>query len=98
MIIGPVSIDPKAVQYAEYKWPFFRIALAVSDVIIALRFRCSGFDARKYLSRLDAFIGAGPLADATAVDTLDDSEEENENGRDDEGIEVDAKRKIGFRT
>jgi len=96
MIIGPLSIDPKCVQYAEYKHWRFTVALSVGDAIIGLRFFCGGFDARKYLERLDPYIHVKTLADATASELLDDSEEENENGRDDLGIDVDA-RKIGFK-
>jgi len=94
MIIGPLSIDPTNVQYAQYSWPRLRIALICGDAIIALHIRCSGMEAGKYLRRLDPFIRKKVTADAQSTETLDDSEEEGE-ARDDLGIEVTA-HKIGF--
>jgi hypothetical protein len=92
MIIGRISLDPKICMLAEYRWPRLILTLIVGGVLMKISMWCMGYNARKYLAMLNPHIHEG--AAASAIGEIEvDSDGENENARDDLGIEVE---KIGF--
>lgn len=95
MIIGPLCVDSSAIQYAQYKWPRMYVSVIVGEVLFTLKFRCSAMEAAGYLRSINRFINTTTVSDGGITPLCDDGSE-NENERDDLGIEVDAKR-IGFR-
>lgn len=92
MIIGKLSLDPKMAMLAEYKWPRLILTLVIGGNLLKISTWCMGYNARKYLAMLDPHIHEGEAAQAISNMELDDGSE-NENARDDLGIDVGA---IGF--
>ena len=92
MIIGTVSLDPKMCMLAEYRWPRLILTLVVGGVLMKISMWCMGYKAHEYIRMLNPHIHEGCAAQAIAGLELDEGTE-NENARDDLGIEV---CKIGF--
>jgi hypothetical protein len=94
MIVGKISLDPKMVMLAEYRWPRLVLTLVIGGVLMKVSTWCMGYRAHEYLRMLNPHIHEGCAAQAIAEMEVEEGTE-NENARDDLGIEC---GKIGFHT